>query len=100
MMLRMALSFPSHYSTREATVILPFRTKRALAWEMMNNLRVRDPDRLEAALRTAMGDKFDNFVAWLVQEGRDYYATQRDRAQEAHDAIDALPDEEPEEPQP
>ena len=80
--------------------MLPFRTKRELVFEWLNNLRVHKPAELEAALRLAMGARFDAFVAWLVQEAKDAYAAQRDGAQECLDAIDALPEEEPEEPGP
>ena len=80
---------------------LPFQTKRAVALEELNNLRVHNPARLVAALKLAMGDKFDAFVAWLIQEAKDRYAAQRDDTQESIDAIDLLPDEEPaEEPEP
>ena len=79
---------------------LPFRTKRELVFEWLNNLRVHRPAELEAALRLAMGARFDAFVAWIVQEAKDYYAAERDGAQESLDAIDALPEEAPEEPIP
>jgi len=80
---------------------LPFQTKRAVALEELNNLRVHAPARLINALKVAMGAKFDDFVAWLIQEAKDRYAAQRDDTQESIDAIDLLPDEEPaEEPEP
>ena len=81
-------------------MLLPFRTKRELVFEWLNNLRVHKPAELEAALRLAMGARFDAFVAWIIQQAKDHYTAQRDDAQSAHDAIDALPEEEPEEPGP
>ena len=80
--------------------MLPFRTKRALFLEWLNNLRVHRPDALLAALKVAMGAKFDPFKTWVIQQAKDEYAAQRDGAQESLDAIDALPEEEPEEPLP
>ena len=80
--------------------MLPFRTKRELAFEELNNLRVHNPDRLVNALKLAMGAKFDDFVAWLIQEAKDRYAALRDDTQASLDAIDALPDVEPEEATP
>jgi len=79
---------------------LPFRTKRELVFEWLNNLRVHRPAELEAALRLAMGARFDAFVAWIVQEAKDYYAAQSTDALASADAIDALPEEAPEEPIP
>jgi len=73
-------------------MILPYRSKRELVYDWLNNLRVHKPDELEAALRLAMGVRFDAFVTWIVQEAKNYYTAQRDTAQAAHDAIDALPD--------
>jgi len=73
-------------------MLLPFRTKRELAFEQMNNLRVHNPAKLEAALRLGMGEKFGAFVAWLLDEAKADYTARRDDAQAAHDAIDALPD--------
>ena len=80
--------------------MLPFRTKRAVAFEELNNLRVHNPTRLVNALKAAMGANFDAFVAWLIQEAKDRYTAQRDDTQESLDAIDALPDVEPEEATP
>jgi len=80
--------------------MLPFRTKRELVFEWLNNLRVHKPAELEAALRLAMGARFDAFVAWLVQEAMDYYAAQSTDALASADAIDALPYREPEEIEP
>ena len=79
---------------------LPSRTKRELVFEWLNNLRVQKPAELEAALRLAMGARFDAFVAWIVQEAKDYYAAQSTDALASADAIDALPEEAPEEPIP
>jgi len=75
--------------------MLVFQTKRELAFEELNNLRVRDPDRLEAILRAAMGAKYEAFLAGLIGDAKDSFIAQRDSAQEAHDAIDALPDKVP-----
>ena len=80
--------------------MLPFRTKRELVFEWLNNLRVHKPAELEAALRLAMGARFDAFIAWIVQQAKDYYAAQSTDALASADAIDALPEEEPEEPLP
>jgi len=80
--------------------MLPFRTKRALFLEWLNNLRVHKPAELEGALKLAMGARFDAFIAWIVQQAKDYYAAQSTDALASADAIDALPYQEPEEPGP